>query len=123
MGADIVVTVDANPNRGYGTESEHYIELMKAALRILMKANSLGGYIQSDYVIKLDLSKFSSVKADGADEMIQIGYETTKAQMPEILKTLGMRVPNEDVKETLQRLKMMKRRAKMIQKEKKHVEE
>ena len=123
MGADIVVTVDANPNRGYGTESEHYIELMKAALRILMKANSLGGYIQSDYVIKLDLSKFSSVKADGADEMIQIGYETTKAQMPEILKTLGMRVPNEDVKETVKRLKMMKRRAKMIQKEKKHVEE
>ena len=123
MGADIVITVDANPKRGYGTTSEHYIELMKASLRILMKANSLNGYIQSDYVLKLDLSKFSSVKVDGAEEMIKIGYETAKAQMPEILKTLGMRVPNEDLKETLKRLKVMRHRAKMIEKEKQHVEE
>ena len=121
MGADIVITVDVNPNRGYGTTSERYLDLMKASLRILMKANSLNGYIQSDYVLKLDLSKFSSMKVDGADEMVQIGYETTKREMPEILKALGMKVPNEDVTETLKRLKMMKRRAKMIQKEKKHV--
>jgi len=122
MGADIVITVDANPKRGYGTTSERYLELMKASLRILMKANSLNGYIQSDYVLKLDLSKFSSMKVDGIDDMVQIGYETTKREMPEILKTLGMRVPNEDVKETLKRLKMMQRRAKMIQKEKKRVD-
>ncbi len=123
MGADIVLTIDVNPTRGYGTESEKYLDLMKAAFRILMKANSLNGYMQSDYVLKIDLSKYDSKKLKDVDQMMEIGYNVAKAEMPQILKVLGMKVPNEDIKETVKRLKMMKKRAKMLEKEKKHIDE
>lgn len=119
MGADIVLAVDINPTRGYGTTSTKYLELMKAALRILMKSNSVKGYVHSDYVLKIDLSQYDQRKLDNVDEMIKIGYEVTKQEMPNILKVLGMRVPDENIKETVRRLKIMQKRAKQIAKEKK----
>ena len=119
MGADIVLAVDINPTRGYGTTSTKYLELMKAALRILMKSNSVKGYVHSDYVLKIDLSQYDQRKLDNVDEMINIGYEVTKQEMPNILKVLGMRVPDENIKETVRRLKIMQKRAKQIAKEKK----
>ena len=119
MGADIVLAVDINPTRGYGTTSTKYLELMKAALRILMKSNSVKGYVHSDYVLKIDLSQYDQRKLDNVEEMIKIGYEVTKQEMPNILKVLGMRVPDENIKETVHRLKAMQKRAKQIAKEKK----
>lgn len=123
MGADIVLAVDINPTRGYGTTSTKYLEVMKAALRILMKSNSVKGYVHSDYVLKIDLSQFDQTKLNGIDEMIQIGYETAKQEMPNILKVLGMRVPDENIKETARRLKQMQKRAKQIAKTKKNKNE
>ncbi|MBQ7977149.1 MAG: patatin-like phospholipase family protein [Clostridia bacterium] len=121
MGADIVLAVDINPTRGYGTDSTKYLEVMKAALRILMKANSVKGYVHSDYVLKIDLSQYDQTKLDGIDDMIRIGYEVTKQEMPNILKVLGMRVPDENIKETARRLKQMQRKAKQIAKVKKTI--
>ncbi len=119
MGADIVLTIDINPTRGYGTESTKYLELLKAALRIMMKSNSVKGYVHSDYVLKVDLSDFDQRKLEGVEDMIRIGYETAKEEMPNILKVLGMRVPDENIKETVRRLKTMQKRAKQIAREKK----
>ncbi len=121
MGADIVLAVDINPTRGYGTTSTKYLELMKAALRILMKSNSVKGYVYSDYVLKIDLSQYDQRKLENVDEMIKAGYDITKAEMPNILKVLGMRVPDESIKETMHRLKEMQRRAKQIAREKKKI--
>ncbi len=118
MGADIVLAIDINPTRGYGTTSTKYMELMKAALRILMKSNSVNGYVYSDYVLKVNLSQYDQRKLEDVDEMIKQGYEATMAEMPNILKVLGMRVPDENIKETIRRLKTMQKRAKQIAKEK-----
>lgn len=120
MGADIVLAVDINPTRGYGTDSTKYLELMKAALRILMKSNSINGYVYSDYVLKVNLSQYDQRKLEDVEAMIQQGYDATMAEMPNILRVLGMRVPDENIKETVRRLKAMQKRAKTIAKEKKN---
>lgn len=119
MGADVVLAVDLNPSRGSGTDSTKYIEILKAALRIMMKSNSYRGYANADYMLKLDLTEFSQIRLDGVKEMIEIGYQMTKADMPNILKVLGMRVPDESIKETASRIAVMQKRAKQIAKENK----
>ncbi len=112
MGADIVVSVDLNPNRGAGTDSDKYLEIMKASLRVLMKSNSINGYVNSDYVVKLDLSNFKQTKMEGIDEMIEFGYQTTKAEIPQILQALRQPCPNESIKDTLRRIKVLQKKIK-----------
>ncbi len=111
MGADIVIAFDLNPTRGYGTTSTKYLDLMKAVLRILMKSNSVNGYVHSDYIVKLDLSQYNQTKLDNIDEMIRVGYETTKAEMHNILKAIGRETPNEDIKKTAKKLRAIEREA------------
>ena len=123
MGADIVVSFDMNPERGYGTDSTKYLEELKTALRILMKSNSINGYVYSDLVIKLDLSKFDRTKLDNMDEMIMQGYVQTTEQMPEILKVLKQQQPDENIKKTAKRLKsMQKQREKLFKHKQKLVD-
>jgi len=112
MGADIVISFDINPTRGYGTDSLKYLDVMKAALRIMMKANSVNGYVHSDYIVKIDLSKFKQTKLDDIDEMIKVGYDSTIAEFPNILKALGKITPNEEIKKTAKKLKAIAREAK-----------
>ncbi len=119
MGADVVLAIDLNPSRGAGTDSEKYLNIMKAVLRIMTKSNSYRGYVHADYMVKLDLKEYNQMKIEGAKEMIEIGYQTAKAEMPNILKTLGMRVPNENIRETAARINVMQKRAKLISKENK----
>ncbi len=119
MGADVVVAVDLNPSRGAGTDSDKYLSMMLAVFRIMMKSNSYRGYVHSDYILKLDLTEFNQMKLNGTKDMIEIGYQTAKADMPNILKTLGMRVPNENIKETAARIAEMQKRAKQLNKENK----
>ncbi len=116
MGADVVLAVDLNPSRGSGTDSTKYFDILKASLRIMSKANSYKGYVYADHLLKLDLSEYRQFKLEGLKEMIEIGYETALADMPNILKTLGMRVPNESIKETATRINEMQRKAKQIAK-------
>ena len=124
MGADIVISFDMNPDRGYGTESTKYFEELKAALRILMKSNSINGYIYSDLVVKLDLNKFNRAKLDGLDEMIEQGYLQTLEQMPQILKVLGQNQADENIKKVAKRLKSMQKiREKYNKKQQKLVKE
>ena len=111
-------------DRGYGTESTKYLEELKAALRILMKSNSINGYIYSDLVVKLDLNKFNRAKLDGLDEMIEQGYLQTLEQMPQILKVLGQNQADENIKKVAKRLKSMQKiREKYNKKQQKLVKE
>ena len=119
MGADVVLAVDLNPSRGSGTDSTKYFDILKASLRIMTKSNSYRGYVYADHLLKLDLSDYKQFKMEGVKEMIQIGYDTARADMSNILKTLGMRVPNESIKETSSRIAEMQKRAKQIAKENK----
>lgn len=123
MGADIVLAVDLNPTRGYGTDSTKYLEVMKAALRILMKSNSVNGYLYSDYVLKLDLSDFKQTKLEGVKEMIDLAYNITKQEIPNILKVLGMPNSDETIRQTTRRIKAMQKHTKIIERENKKLQE
>ena len=116
MGADIVISIDINPTRGYGTDSLKTVELLKAALRILMKSNAVNGYVHSDYIIKLDLSKFSQLKIENMDEMIQLGYELTMQQIPEIKRVLERKKADESIKRVSRKIRAIQKKSKQIEK-------
>lgn len=84
MGADIVIAVDVNPNRGYGTDSTKIFDIMMASIRILMKSNAVKGKLYADVILEPDTKKFKSTKLQGAAEMIQLGYESAMEKMDEI---------------------------------------
>lgn len=88
-GCDIVITVDVNSTRGSGTNSTKTIDSIMASFGIMMKNNSKSGYLYSDLVIKPDIKKYKSTKLDGAEEMIEEGYNATIALMPKILQLIG----------------------------------
>lgn len=87
-GCDIVITVDVNSTRGSGTDSTRTVDAIMASFGIMMKNNSKSGYTYSDLIIKPDIKKYKSTKVEGADEMIQEGYNATMALMPQIMQLI-----------------------------------
>lgn len=85
FGADYVVGVDVNPSRTYGAKSSRYIDVLSAAIRILMKKNAETGYNYGDVVLQPETKRFRSTKMDGFEEMIDEGYNEAIEKMPEIL--------------------------------------
>ena len=86
LGCDAVVSVDINSTRGNGTDSNKYLDLLMASVRIMMKSNAIKGYMNSDIIIKPDLKRFSASRTDGMLEMIEEGYKATKEKIPEIME-------------------------------------
>ena len=119
MGADIVIAIDLNSKRGYGTESIKYIEVMKVALRVLMKTAAIKGYVASDYVVTPDLGKFKQISVKGGEEMLEEGYRATIAAMPEILKLVGAEQVNPDTRKMAEKLKRYEDKTKVDPKDKK----
>ncbi len=89
FGCDAVIAVDVNSTRGYGTDSTKYIDTIMASIRIMMKSNSLKGYLNSDLIIQPDLKRFKSTKLNNVDEMIMEGYNATIFQMEKIKNILN----------------------------------
>ncbi len=88
---DYVIAIDVNSARGQGTESTKVLDVLAASLRIMMKSNSVKGYINADIVIQPDTKRFKSTKVEGMDEMIEEGYIATKERIPEILRLISKR--------------------------------
>lgn len=88
-GCDIVITVDVNSTRGGGTNSPKTLDCLMASFGIMMKNNSKAGYTFSDVVIQPDIKKYKSTKVEGADEMIEEGYEEAIRLMPQILEIIN----------------------------------
>ncbi len=84
LGCDAVVSIDINSTRGNGTTSKKYLDLLMASIRVMMKSNAIKGYLNSDIIIKPNLQRFSASKTDGMFEMIEEGYQATKAQIENI---------------------------------------
>ena len=119
MGADIVIGVDLNSARGYGTGSMKYIEVMMATLRILMKTAAVKGYVSSDYMVMPDLKKFKQTRTEGADSMIEEGYNAAITSMPEILAVLGRQTVNHEAEKIIEKIKSFESQTKVRDKDKK----
>lgn len=84
LGCDYVIAVDCNKSRVYGTDSSKVVDVISCSIRVLMKSNSIKGYICSDLVIGPETKRFKSTKLEGIDEMIEEGYKETIDLMPKI---------------------------------------
>ena len=96
---DYVIAVDCNSTRTYGTESTKTLDVISCALRILMKSNSIKGYLNADLTIACDTKKFKSTELEGIDEMEEIGYRNAIDMMPEIMKIFAGKYPKKKKKD------------------------
>lgn len=101
---DKVVAIDVNSTRGQGTESDKFFDTLLASMRIMMKSNSLKGYLNGDIVIQPDLKRFKSTKLDFVDEMIMEGYNATIFEMDSIKNLINGKV----IKEKIRKFKVNK---------------
>jgi hypothetical protein len=60
----------------------------------------------------MDLTQYSQFKLDNVEDMIRVGYETTIAELPNILKAIGRETPSQDIKRTAKKLKAIERKNK-----------
>lgn len=116
MGCDIVVSLDINPTRGYGTNSAKLLDVLKASLRVLMVSNAVNGYVHSDYILKIDLSEFSQLKISNTLELMKRGYVATKKYIPEILQTLNKKEADKSIKKMSRKLRLIKKKSDQIEK-------
>jgi len=86
---DYVVAVDVNSTRGGGTQSLKLMDVLKATIGIMGKANSLRGYLDADIMIKPSMAKYKSTKLDEVEEMFMEGYNAGIEAVPEILKLIS----------------------------------
>lgn len=105
---DAVLAVDVNSTRGQGTQSEKILDTIMASIQIMMKSNSLKGYLHGDLVIQPDLKRFKSTKLDFVDEMIAEGYNATIYNMDKIKMLLNGKLKKHLKKEMKQKRKMEK---------------
>lgn len=84
-GCDAVIGVDINSTRGSGAKSRKYFDTVGASVGIMMKSNTIKGYLNADIMITPDLKRFDKTKLTGAREMIEEGYNATIKMMPQIL--------------------------------------
>lgn len=103
-GCDFVVTVDCNPSRGAGTNSENIFSQFSASIGIMIVNNSKYGIMMSNIVIRPDMKKFHSMKISNTKEMVDQGYKATIEAMPEIVNLL-----NGNVKKYKKRNKIFKK--------------
>lgn len=91
MGAEIVIGVDLDHNRGSGARSQKLKDILVATWTITTKSTMYKGKQNSDLVIEPELSKFSRASLDDIDAMVAEGYRAAKQRMPEIKKLLGIK--------------------------------
>jgi len=93
MGADFVISVDINSTRGMGIgeQKTKFLNIATATWRIVMKSTAYRGEMNSDIIIKPDLTKFSSTQSLGRSDMVDIGYKAAMDAMDEIFVSLGIK--------------------------------
>lgn len=110
LGCDKVISVDINKYRGRGTDSTKLFDLALASIRILMKANCLKGKLNTDILIEPDLKDFKSTSFEGAEKMIEEGYNAVMRAKDEILQLFAPEVSGQTVSAKPKKIKEKKRK-------------
>jgi hypothetical protein len=84
MGANIVVAVELNYTRGFGTPSVGLVKVLVSSLGIMMASSVEPKLALADIVLQPDLLQFSKLNLDNLDDRIQAGYDCAMASMKEI---------------------------------------
>lgn len=88
MGADKVVGVNLNHDRRNGTQSNNRMQILLAAINMMMSVNAERGVRASDVMISPDLSEYRYHRLDNLDDLVRRGEEAAREALPAIHKLL-----------------------------------
>lgn len=91
MGANVVIAVDLNENRGAGTLSTKLFPVLSSSLGVLLQSNVEQKLKYSDLVITPELENYKATKIGDIDDMIAIGYKSVMDRKDEIIKLISSR--------------------------------
>ena len=86
MGANIVVAVELNYTRGFGTDKLGMLDVLKSSLGIMMASGVEPKLAYADIIIQPDMRKFSKANLKDFDDRFNLGYESVMASKKEILE-------------------------------------
>lgn len=91
LGADVVIGVDVGYKGTPNPEPKNIIEVMLLTFDIMGWEMTQSKICTADYMIMPDVTHINPYKVENVNECIRIGYETTLAQMPQIMAVLASR--------------------------------
>jgi len=89
LGADVVIGVDVGYKGTPNSEPKNIIEVMLLTFDIMGWEMTQSKIYNADYMIMPDVTHINPYKVENVNECIQIGYDTTMAQMPQIKSVLA----------------------------------
>ena len=89
MGADRVIGVNLNCDRRSGTYSNNRVQILLAAINMMMSVNAERGIRASDVMISPDLSEYKYHRLDNLDDLLARGEAAAEKALPEIEKILS----------------------------------
>lgn len=89
MGADRVVGVNLNQDRRSGTHSNNRMQILLAAINMMMSVNAERGIRASDVMISPDLSEYKYHRLDNLDDLLDRGEAAAEKALPAIEKLLA----------------------------------
>ncbi len=110
LGCDKVISIDINKYRGRGTDSTKIFDIALASIRILMKANCVKGKLNTDILIEPDLKDFKSTSFEGAEKMVEEGYNAVMRAKDEILKLFAPPIVGQETQLKPKKIKEKKRK-------------
>lgn len=90
MGANVVFAIDVNHLRGTGTSSLSTVSVLSSVIGIIMQSKIDKTMEVADLIFEPALERYSPLKFDDIEDIIQIGYETVMANKDKITKMLGL---------------------------------
>lgn len=91
MGANVVIAVELNHGKGFGTESLNMFKVLTNSLSIMMAAAVAPKFALADVVLHPNMSGFSKLNLDDIDSRIALGYNAVMDNKEEILKIIKRR--------------------------------
>lgn len=88
MGANVVIAVELNFRRGFGTDSLSTLKILGSMIGIMMQSTVQTKLALADIVLQPDLKAFSKMNLDDIDGRIAMGYNCVMANKAEIFKLL-----------------------------------
>lgn len=88
MGANVVIAVELNHSRGFGTESLNMFKVLTSSLGIMMASSVAPKLKLADIVLQPNMKNFSKLNIDKLDDRIALGYHSVMSSKDDILKIL-----------------------------------
>ena len=89
MGAEFVVAVNLNSDRGRYTDPKNGFDVIWSALKIAWHENTVKSLKDVQVVIAPDLSDYTYYDLKHLDKMVEIGEQAAREKLPHILKGFG----------------------------------